>query len=322
MLVAVALLATSLAQAAEQPGAAVTSLLLFAGNSQGLWRSSDWGASWQLLERGPLAGLGAARAIVPVGQRVFVGGAGGLFVSDDFGTSFKRQSTLTEVHSLLTSRYPEADLTVFAGTAGGLMKSTDGGLTFQSTSVTGVVRQLAWPGPTMAMAGESGLQFSDNGAVDVRPSAGLPPGPVPALVLSGYFSADPVVFAGPQSGGLYRSTDGGRSFTAVGLEGRQVRDLAWLGPLLYAVTDGGLYRSDDGARHFERLGLGLEGRELRRLFFPHAPGSAAELFVATDDGVFHSADGGLRFERSGLRGQPVDLLATFPPPDPVSKRRR
>jgi hypothetical protein len=142
------------------------------------------------------------------------------------------------------------------------------------------------------------------------------------MVLSGYFAADPVVFAGPQSGGLYRSTDGGRSFAPAGLEGRTVRDLAWLGPLLYAATDDGLHRSDDGGRHFERLGQGLSGRDLRRLFFPHAPGSAAELFAATDDGVYHSQDGGLRFERSGLGGQAVDLLATFPPPDPESKRRR
>ncbi len=101
-----------------------------------------------------------------------------------------------------------------------------------------------------------------------------------------------------------------------------MRDLAWLGPLLYAAASDGLHRSEDGGRRFERLGIGLEGRELRRLFFPHAPGSAAELFVATDDGVFHSADGGARFERAGLRGQAVDLLATFPPPDPVNKRRR
>ena len=202
------------------------------------------------------------------------------------------------------------------------MKSTDRGLTFQPSPVTGVVRQMAWPGPTMALAGENGLQLSDNGLADVRAAVGLPPGPVSSMVLSSYFAADPVVFAGPQSGGLYRSTDGGRSFAPAGLEGRTVRDLAWLGPLLYALTDDGLQRSDDGGRRFERLGQGLSGRDLRRLFFPHAPGSAAELFVATDDGVYHSQDGGLRFERSGLRGQPVDLLATFPPPDPVSRQRR
>ena len=78
---ALALLACGLARAGEQPGAVSTSLLLFAGNDRGLWRSSDWGASWELLDRGPLSELGAARAIVPVGPRVWVGGAGGLFVS-------------------------------------------------------------------------------------------------------------------------------------------------------------------------------------------------------------------------------------------------
>ncbi len=320
-LLALALLAGALAAAPPDPS--VTSLLLFAGNAQGLWRSSDWGATWQPIERGPLAALGAARAVLPLGPRVWAGGAGGLFVSDDFGATWARRSTLSDVHCLLTSRWPEADLILFAGTGEGLMKSTDAGLTFQATPVTGRVSRLAWPGPTLAAAGEAGLSLSDDSAASLRPAgAGLPGGPVTSLVLSGYFAADPVLFVGPQSGGLYKSTDGGRSFAAAGFEGRQVRDLAWLGPLLYVATSDGLYRSEDGARRFARLGMGLEERELRRLFFPHAPGSAAELFVATDDGVFHSADGGLRFERAGLRGQAVDLLATFPAPEPVNRRRR
>lgn len=319
--VALGLLAGALAAAPSDP--VVSSLLLFAGNAQGLWRSSDWGATWQPVDRGPVASLGAARAIVPLGPRVWVGGAGGLFVSDDFGLTWARRSTLADVHSLLTSRWPEADPTVFAGTGAGLMKSTDRGETFSATPVTGLVSGLAWPGPVLAVSGEAGLRLSDDGAASLRPvGTGLPEGPVASMVLSGYFAADPVLFVGPRAGGLYKSTDGGRSFRLAGLEGRQVKDLAWLGPLLYVAADDGLHRSEDGARRFERLGIGLDGRELRRLFFPHAPGSAAELFVATDDGVFHSADGGARFERAGLRGQAVDLLATFPPIEPVYRKRR
>ena len=99
-----------------------------------------------------------------------------------------------------------------------------------------------------------------------------------------------------------------------GLKGKHVFDLVWLGPLLYAATDTGLFRSQDLGRKWVELGKGLEERQIRRILFPLAPDSGAELFVATDNGVYRSLDGGMRFFSAGLEEHSVNLVVTFPPP--------
>lgn len=308
-------------QAADPAPTTVTSLTLFAGNQAGLWRSTDWGGTWKLVTRRPLDELGAAYSIVALGARVYLGGSQGLFTSEDFGENWQRLATVTDVRAVLSSRYPEADPTMFIGTSAGLLKSTDAGKTFAPTSVTGAIQRLEWPGPALVACGQ-GLFVSENGAVTVRgTSEGLPAGPVSSLALSSFFDVDPVLFVGASEGGVFRSTDGGRHFAASGLSGVIVNDLVWLGPLLYAATDAGLYRSDDSGRRWEKIGEGLSGRRVRRLLFPLAPDSGSQVFAATDAGIYRSADGGQRFERSGLSDQSVDVLATFPAPQPLNRKR-
>lgn len=299
----------------------VTTLTLFAGNQAGLWRSTDWGATWKPSTRRPLDELGPAYSLLATGARVYLGGAGGLYSSDDFGETWKRLGTATNVRAVLSSRYPEADPTMFVATSGGLLKSTDGGAKFAPTQIAGEVDRLEWPGPALVAAGPAGLFISEDGATTVRtPLDGLPAGPVRSLALSSFFGIDPVIFVGGAQG-LYRSGDGGKHFLPAGLEGETVNDLVWLGPILYAATDSGLYRSESAGKRWEKLGEGLSGRQVRRMLFPLAPDSGAEFFVATDQGVFRTADGGLRFERLGLRDQAVDWLATFPPPPPLRKKK-
>ena len=310
------------ALAADQPAPVVTSLTLFAGNAAGLWRSTDWGGTWKPVNRSPLDELGAARSLLATGARVYLGGAGGFYSSDDFGETWKRLGTTTELRAVLSSRYPDADPTLFAATSAGLLKSTDGGNKFAPTAIGGEVDRLEWPGPALVAAGPSGLFISEDGAQTVRtPLEGLPPGPVRSLALSSFFAADPVMFVGVGHRGLYRSGDGGKRFLPAGLAGQTVNDLVWLGPILYAATGDGLFRSESAGKHWEKIGEGLAGRQVRRLLFPLAPDSGAEVFVATDQGVYRSADGGVRFERLGMRDQGVDWLATFPPPPPRRKKK-
>lgn len=302
----------------------VTSLTLFGGSAEGLWRSSDWGLHWERVRAEALAELGAVQAIRPVGPRVYVGGAGGLFVSDDFGASWKRGGELRDVRALLTSRYPQADPTLFAGTRSGLMKSPDDGRTFEARAlVDGAVQRLEWPGPALFVATERGLIASDDGLATRRATpAGLPLAPVLSLAVSSYFAIDPVLFAGlGEARGVYRSADGGRTWSASGLQGQSVRELVWMGALLYAATDAGVQRSHDAGRTWERCGEGLGARDVLALLFPLAPDSAAEAFAATPDGVYHTLDGGQRWERRGP-SLVLDVLATFPAPDPVQKKRR
>jgi photosystem II stability/assembly factor-like uncharacterized protein len=244
-------------------------------------------------------------------------------MSDDFGATWQHLApTILDVRAVQASRYMESDPTVFVGTSAGLFKSSDAGKTFAPTPIKVGIERLEWPGPALVAVGQ-GLFVSEDGTATVRTALdGLPPGPVHALAVSSLFMVDPVMFVSVGAAGVFRSSDGGRHFVPAGLADTTVNDLVWLGPVLYAATEKGLFRTDDVGKHWEKIGEGLAGRNVRRLLFPLAPASGAELFVATDAGVHHSGDGGLRFDRAGLRDQNVDVLATFPAPTPMLNRKR
>jgi photosystem II stability/assembly factor-like uncharacterized protein len=305
----------------------VTTLTLFAGTAETLWRTKDWGSTWERV-----AGLGKAklqpltdvRAIYPTGPRVYVGGRGGLAVSDDFGVTWTRLFEAETVLCVLPSRYPQADPTVFLGTPRGLLKTVDG-VTLLPTAVEGVpIRRLEWPGPALIVASDRGVDVSSDAAKTVLPQGkGLPAGEPRALVVSTFYQVDPVMFVGLQ-GGLYRSPDGGATWHFAGLAGREVNDLAWLGPILYAATDSGVMRSEDLGKTWTTLKEGISGR-VNRLLFPLLPDSGAVVFAATDHGVFRSEDAGLNWRFSGMKGENVIAIATFPAQEranPPSRPRR
>ena len=140
-----------------QQGAIVTSLTLFAGTAEGLWRSTDWAASWHRVEGRSsgvrLDGLGAARAIVPIASQVWLGGDGGLYVSEDFGETWAPVSLTRGIRGLLLSRWPLADPTVFAGPpTGSSARGTAGARSSRPrsrgrpcTASSGRGRRSSWP---------------------------------------------------------------------------------------------------------------------------------------------------------------------------------
>ena len=109
--------------AASQEGPVVTSLTLFAGTPSGLWRSTNWGGRWERVSGRPagvtLAEVGGVHGILAVGRGVYLAADAGLFVSDDFGETWKKLGFEVPVLFVLPSRYPKSDPTVFAGAADG-----------------------------------------------------------------------------------------------------------------------------------------------------------------------------------------------------------
>jgi photosystem II stability/assembly factor-like uncharacterized protein len=309
-----------------QQGSTVTSLTLFAGTAEGLWRSADWAASWHRVEGRTsgvrLDGLGAARAIVPIANQVWLGGDNGLYFSEDFGETWAPVSVTKGIRSLLLSRWPAADPTVYAGTGDGLLRSRDGGRTFAATALVGAaVHRLEWPGPALVVACDRGLLVTrDEGEHFAGPGPGLPAGPVRAMAISSYFTLDPVAFAAPAAGGVYRSSDGGATWKASGLSAEIVGDLVWLGPFLYAAAERGFYRSQDAGDTWTRL-ASSPGRP-SRLMFPLAPAAGLEAFLATDRGLFRSTDAGEHWAAAGFAGKQVLTVATFPPPEPTSGKSK
>jgi photosystem II stability/assembly factor-like uncharacterized protein len=301
----------------EKAPPVATSLLLFAGSPSGLWRSLNWGGSWERVTAAPVKDCGAVNSILALGSRVYLAAQAGLFTSDDFGQTWAASGLTTPAHVVLPSRYPQADPTVFVGTADGLLKSEDAGRTFKPTPIAGMaVTHLEWPGPALVVGTAQGVRVSLDAAQSFAPpGAGLPEGAVGALALSSYYPVDPVLFAAVGDKGLFRSGDGARTWASAGLAGQTVSDLVWMGPLLYAVSNQGFHRSVDLGRTWIRTSEGLPpGTTPRRMLFPLAPDSGAEAFLATDRGVFRTADGGERWMDAGLRGEPVSCVSTFPPP--------
>jgi photosystem II stability/assembly factor-like uncharacterized protein len=316
--------AVALAQAPAAP--VVTTLTIFAGAAEGLWRSRDWGGSWERVQgaQGGAAPSGAVRSIHPLGPRVYVGAERQLLVSDDFGETWTALGVPGLVLTVLPSRYPQADSTLFVGTTEGLLKSPDAGRSFDRPALAGIpVSRLEWPGPALVVATGRGVMVSsDGGASFTGPGTGLPGGDVLSIAPSAFFAADPVLFAGTVADGVFRSRDGGKTWSPAGLAGQRVGDLVWLGPFLYAATGAGVQRSEDMGHTWVTLADGLEGRPVHRLLFPLAPASGAEIFAATDQGVWRSADGGLHWQRSGLNGRFLLSLGTFPPPNPALRGRK
>jgi photosystem II stability/assembly factor-like uncharacterized protein len=303
----------------------VTSLTLFAGTGDGLFRSTDWGRVWKpvlgQLSGARLEGLGAARALMLLATQVWVAG-NGVYVSEDFGDNWTARAPTPGVRALLTSRWPQSDPTVFVGTDGGLLRSRDGGRTFVPTALRDVaVHRVEWPGPALVVACDQGLLVStDEGASFTGPGAGLPAGPVRAMVLSSFFAADPVLFAAPAAGGVYRSSNGGATWKPSGLDGEVVSDFVWLGPFLYAAAENGFYRSQDAGATWSRLSASPGSP--RRLLFPLAPAAGLEAFLATSRGLFRTPDAGEHWEPAGFAGTEVLTVATFPPPEVLPDRRR
>ncbi len=328
-------------QAPVRDSSVVTTLTLFVGTNSGLFRSRDWGESFErVVGRSPgdrLDGLGGVGCIVPQGPPVLMGADSGVYFSPDFGETWKRIAESGPCQALLGSRYPLADRTLFLGTPAGLLRSSpevftpeDAPRAFTPTAVAGgSVARLEWPGPQLFAATAAGLFVSGDAgssaeAVGRGPVSPLPEGEVTALAVSAFFAADPALVVAVGTRGVFRSGDGGRRWSAGGLAGRRVNDLVWLGPFLYAATDGGLFRTEDQGRNWVALNDGIKGRVATRLLFPLAPASGAEAFLGTDRGIYWTGDGGLnwRAQAPSLAGETIRVLATFPPPDPVQKKRR
>jgi len=265
---------------------------VYAGGSQGLFLSEDYGENYRRVESWPKGG--------------------------------------PPITSFLTARLFGLEPTIFVGTSTGLFRSTDSGTKWARVGegeLGSAVHGMGWPGPELFVATDTGLyRTRDVGEHFARVGAGLPDSPLLSLAISNYFALDPKVFVGTQGSGLFKSIDGGERFEAVGVEvlGKEtVRALVWWGGLLVVGADGGLFLSYDGGKKFKKA-RDLDGRRVLSISVPGADAEvASDVIVGTDLGVFKSSDGAQRFRRvqEGMGPIEVRALATFPLP-PQSRERR
>ena len=198
-----------------------------------------------------------------------------------------------DYHSLLVSPASPKQLTL--GTHYGLYRSADGGHSWHPAGLASsdAMNLVRTEQSTLWLAGHNVLKKSTDAGrswKDVRP-AGLP-----GLDVHG-FGANPQrptqLYAAIAGQGLYRSTDGGRSFATVSRSvGPAVMGLAVTpsGTLFAADMQRGLVASKDGGASWQqRLAVQALGVAV-------APGDPKRI-LATADGIYLSTDGGQAFRR-------------------------
>ena len=192
--------------------------------------------------------------------------------------------------------------TLYAQTAGnGVFKSTDGGASWTPIgNITGVTALALDPTSALVVYAGTGhgvLKTTDGG--DSWSFAGLPDTPIFILVV------DPItpstLYAADARGSLYKSTDGGGSWGAVGM-GLPPEGIAVIAidpaaaSTLYVVSRGfALYKSTDGGQSWNAI-----NRPFGPLLVIDPSTSPSTLYSLFGAGLSKSTDGGTSWTATGL----------------------
>ena len=206
---------------------AITADGLWAGTLyEGLYRSSDQGTTWSLIEKDRLQQT-VILSIHELGSYLFLGTTEGVFRSADQGTNWTLLGdTLLQgtIFALASS-----GTTLYAGTEVlGPVASTDLGQTWTRSNPD---------------SGETGFPFSNTYAIA--------------------FLND-LMFAG-HAFGVEVSSDGGKNWAAAGLGGVDVEDLAVHESSIFAGTREGVFLSTDFGATWSPVNNGLESRDVLKI---------------------------------------------------------
>jgi uncharacterized repeat protein (TIGR03803 family) len=284
----------------------------------GVVRTIDHGASWSPLNTGLIGGTIVDALLVDgtIPTTLWaLAGAGRLYKSADGGGSWTQRHFLPNARTLVS--HPTAPNRLYAAGHGSVFRSTDGAATWTSSSsglpTTGLSANLTSivVDPTdaaVAYVGSLGggvFKSADGGLTWA--SGGLPGASVGTLAVD---PAVPQVVYAATSGGIYKTINGGASWTVqnAGLTAFDIAGLA-IDPsnplVLYAATStgagGAIHRSIDAAASWTPVTT-LPGKVDFRSLLVH-PRSSSVIYAGTDGaGVLRSLDGGTTwaFVETGL----------------------
>jgi photosystem II stability/assembly factor-like uncharacterized protein len=269
----------SFAQAPSDPR------ILFAGTLDGVFRSTDRGATW-----------------------IQISPAGSLEIH--------------EVESLAVD--PQDPGILYAGTWHLPWKTEDGGKSWQNikkgiiedSDVFSIILDPAKP-HTVFLSACSGIYKSENAGESFRKIEGIPSTARRTRVLMQDPSNRDVVYAGTTEG-LYKSTNAGKTFEAMTGADVIVNDV-FVDPndgdrVLLATDRGGVLASEDGGKSFAAANVGFSGRKVGALLVDRSHPEDLYAGVVNDKGyggAFVSHNGGRAWQQigDGLDGRDIFALA-------------
>ncbi len=332
---------------AVSPDFAEDSLVLAGTEADGLLRSDDGGATWEvvpdLADRGVTAIAFAGRG--DGAGAIAAATVDGIALSDDSGQSWRIVGgDLGPVLTLVFVPHAGGEALLAGLPKAGIMRSTDGGETWapandglSASLLVGLAVSPAFADDqTLVAAGlEEGVTIStDGGATWTPANDGLADSTVFGVVTSPAFAADRTLYAATAAG-IYRSPDAGAHWeplpatetpeAAAGIVVGAAED-GNPASLLAALQGGRLVLSEDGGATWRGLGQAFGGAEVISLGL--SPGYARDrtIFAGTSkpapDGtvsdlvLWRSTDGGQRWERwlveRGENVLPLAVPSTYP----------
>ena len=237
---------------------------LFGGGPGEVVRSTDNGISWNLTS---FQGSGV-EALAVIGTELFAGGPDyGVFKSTDSGTSWT--SAKNGIGNPYVHAFASISTNIFAGSDGGVLLSSNYGTNWNDANI-GMESSTAFAfavNASQLFAGtHNGKVFrsSDTGTSWQNVSSGLSGAEVEALAV-----LDSNLFAGTVGleypGGIFHSTDNGKSWTREGLEGSSVQSFTMDSTNLFAGTDRGVFLSTNNGIDWTAVNSGLTDLDVHAL---------------------------------------------------------
>ena len=281
-----------------------------------IWRSTDDGMSWDVVEQFALTGISS---FAKAGTKLFGAATTGIQTSTDNGASWSFEPFSNGAYSFSSN-----GSTIYLGSSSKVFKSTDVGATWIDVSTglgNGGIQALLFDGTTLfagTPADAVGIFRSTNGGTSWDPgAAGLPIGKVIRSLIS--FGA--YVFAGTEGDGIYRSSDHGDTWAKTDVNNtllahQLVFTFCTKDNALFAGAQNGIYKSTDGGATFQRIINGFPPNI--GLFAWSLTVSGGDIVAAVTvllspseplDGIFYSSDDGSTWHQATLPITPTAVTS-------------
>ncbi len=282
-------------------------IFVFAGTaSGGVFRTQDQGLAWQPMNTG-LPSL-RVRGLASNSTMVFAvvdDGTGTLVRSQDNGntwiTVFKGISAFRTIHIDNNNLY--------IGTETGFYRSTNNGdgLTYVPNNINDIVSITSLNQTILISTGTGGriVRSTDNGTSVSKSLDGVVPGRL--------FASGGTIFAGTPSGGVFRSTDIGISWTQTTLA-TEAKAFTADGTTIFAGTENAVYRSTNNGTTWIQVWKNELLSQIIQSMLTLGSGNGKIHFLGTNNGIYRSKDDGATWEAASngiTGGYSINSIAAF-----------